>query len=365
MSYDKPFLLLSVLLTLAGTFIFISASFGLLLRSGPSFASILISQIGIGLAGGIIIAYVLYRTPLAWIQKVAPFAFIFSCLLLILVFVPDIGLSHGGARRWLLIGSFSFQPAELLKITYLLILAAWCSMVGGRIKTVRFGVLPFLCINIIVGILLILQPDTGTFIIVGVTGLAMFIIAGAQWKHILVIIGIGILAILLLVMWKPYIKDRVLTFINPDRDPYGSSYQIQQSLVAIGSGGFSGRGFGQSIQKFNYLPEPIGDSIFAVLGEEFGFIGTVSTVLLLVLFALRGLGIAMRSKNDFGRLVVVGIVILIITQSFMNIAAVLGLIPLTGEPLVFVSHGGSSLLFALANIGLVLNISAHPDRSSA
>src|SRR3989344_3434092 len=356
-SYDKPFLLLSVLLTLAGTFIFISASFGLLLRSGPSFASILISQIGIGLAGGIIIAYVLYRTPLAWIQKVAPFAFIFSCLLLILVFVPDIGLSHGGARRWLLIGSFSFQPAELLKITYLLILAAWCSMVGGRIKTVRFGVLPFLCINIIVGILLILQPDTGTFIIVGVTGLAMFIIAGAQWKHILVIIGIGILAILLLVMWKPYIKDRVLTFINPDRDPYGSSYQIQQSLVAIGSGGFSGRGFGQSIQKFNYLPEPIGDSIFAVAAEEFGFIGAMFLIILFLYFTLRGMKIATRTDDYFGRLLIVGIVILIVSQAFVNIGAMLGVLPLTGIPLPFVSHGGTALFITLGLMGIVLNVS--------
>ena len=150
---------------------------------------------------------------------------------------------------------------------------------------------------------------------------------------------------------------RITTFINPAADPLGAGYQIQQSLIAIGSGGIFGRGFGQSIQKFNYLPEPIGDSIFAVYGEEFGFVGCVLLILLLCFFALRGLKIAARAPDVFGGLLVVGIVILIMTQSFLNIAAMLGVLPLSGLPLIFVSHGGTALFFALATVGIVLNVS--------
>jgi cell division protein FtsW len=151
--------------------------------------------------------------------------------------------------------------------------------------------------------------------------------------------------------------DRVMTFLQPSADPQGSGYQINQSLIAIGSGHWVGRGFGQSIQKFSYLPEPIGDSIFSVAAEEFGFIGSVCILLLFLFFAFSGLKIAARSPDYFGGLVVVGIVILIVSQSFMNIASMLGVMPLTGEPLLFISHGGSAMLFALAEVAIILNIS--------
>ena len=166
------------------------------------------------------------------------------------------------------------------------------------------------------------------------------------------------------VAFTPYLQQRVKTFIDPAQDPRGSSYQIQQSLIALGSGGIVGRGFGQSIQKFNYLPEPQGDSIFAVLGEEMGFVGTISIIILYCIFALRGFRIANNSPDLFSRLLVSGIVILITVQSFMHIAAITGVFPLTGVPLVFMSHGGTSLMIYLIAVGVVLQISKSQNRSN-
>ena len=185
----------------------------------------------------------------------------------------------------------------------------------------------------------------------------MIYIAGVPLKHILSI-GAGISVVLVvLVVFTPYLQERVKTFIDPSQDAKGSSYQIQQSMIAIGSGGMLGRGFGQSIQKFSYLPEPQGDSIFAVVGEELGFVGALATIVLYCLFALRGLRIANNSPDLFSRLLVAGIVIMITAQSFMNIASIVGVIPLTGVPLVFMSHGGTSLMIYLVAVGIVLNVS--------
>jgi cell division protein FtsW len=158
---------------------------------------------------------------------------------------------------------------------------------------------------------------------------------------------------------RPYVMDRIMTFADPGRDPQGAGYQINQSLIAIGSGSMFGRGFGQSIQKFEYLPEPIGDSIFAVYGEEFGFAGTTLLVLLFAAFAFRGLRIATHAPDLFGMLLVVGIVTLVVAQAFLNIAAMLAVAPLSGLPLPFVSHGGTSLLVTLAAVGIVLNVSKY------
>jgi cell division protein FtsW len=167
-----------------------------------------------------------------------------------------------------------------------------------------------------------------------------------------------------LVYFTPYLQERVKTFINPAQDAQGSSYQIQQSLIALGSGGIFGRGYGQSVQKFNYLPEPQGDSIFAVLGEELGFVGACVTIFLYILFILRGFRIANNSPDLFSGLLVSGIVILITVQSFMHIASVTGVFPLTGVPLVFMSDGGTSLMVYLAAIGIVLRISKFQRRGT-
>jgi cell division protein FtsW len=193
--------------------------------------------------------------------------------------------------------------------------------------------------------------------IIVITGLGMYFLAGARWKHILIIFAGGLIAATALVAMRPYLLDRVDTFLHPSRDPKGASWQIQQSMLAIGSGEIFGRGYGQSIQKFRYLPEPAGDSIFAVLGEEFGFIGTVALIIAYLALLFRGLKISRTTTDQFGGLVVAGIVILLVSQSFLNIASSTGLFPLSGTPLIFISHGGTALLTALAAVGIVLNIS--------
>ena len=217
--------------------------------------------------------------------------------------------------------------------------------------------MPFGVMLAIIALILFKQPDTKSFLLIATTGICMLFISGVPVKYILGVTVGGLFVLGSLIFFTPYLQERVKTFINPGIDPRGSSYQIQQSLIALGSGGIFGRGFGQSIQKFSYLPEPQGDSIFAVVGEELGFVGAVGTIFLYLLFALRGFRIANNSPDLFSRLLVSGIVILIIVQSFMHIASITGVFPLTGVPLPFMSHGGTSLMIYLMAIGIVLQIS--------
>jgi cell division protein FtsW len=246
---------------------------------------------------------------------------------------------------------------EFLKFGFVIYFAAWLSWAKNRVQDFKFGILPFVVMMAIIAFILLKQPDTKSFILITITGISMLFISGVPIKYIL---GVGFGSVILLgslVYFTPYLQERVKTFINPSSDAEGSSYQIQQSLIALGSGGVFGRGYGQSIQKFSYLPEPQGDSIFAVLGEEFGFVGTSITIFLYILFLLRGLRIGSRTPDPFSGLLVYGIVILITVQSFMHIASVTGVFPLTGVPLVFMSQGGTSLMIYLMAVGIVLNIS--------
>jgi cell division protein FtsW len=212
---------------------------------------------------------------------------------------------------------------------------------------------------LIVGVILLIQPDTGSLLVIGLAAVAMFIAAGARWLHILGIAGIGASGLAVLAYMRPYIRERLLTFLSTTSDPLGAGYQIKQSLIAIGSGKWFGRGVGQSIQKFDFVPEPVGDSIFAIFAEEWGFVGVIALIGLFIAFALRGYKIAADQSDTFGQLLVVGLITLIAAQSFVNISAMIGLMPLTGLPLIFVSHGGTALFTALASVGIVLNVSRH------
>lgn len=359
--FDKFLFGLLVTLIVIGFFIFSSASLGLLSREGARFTLIAGKQLII-LVGGLATCLIFSRIPYQFWRKHALIIFIFGVLLTLLVFVPKIGFSAGGAHRWLNLGAFSFQPSELMKIGLVLYLAAWFSAIGKKIETWKLGVLPFCIVMSIAGLILLLQPDMGTFIVTFMAGFCVFFAAGPKWKHLLSIFTATILIIALAAYFSPYRRERIVTFFNPSHDTRGASYQITQSWIALGSGGYFGRGFGQSIQKFNYLPEPIGDSIFAVAGEEFGFVGTTTLVVIFLIFGLWGLKIANRTTDSFGRLVVVGIVIIVVGQAFANMAAIVGIIPLTGIPLIFISHGGSSLLITLAGMGIVLNISKHKNQ---
>ncbi len=358
-SVDHVLLGLIGLLVAGGFLIFSSASLGLLAKDGASFGSVAFSQFIFGvLLGGValfITSNIYYRH---W-RKFAFYIFLLSILATLAVFIPGLGLSHGGATRWIDLGFTTVQPAEFLKIGYVIYLATWLSGMHGKVNDWRYGLLPFAVITAIVGLILLSQPDTDSFIIMAAAGMAMFLTSGAKWRHLGVIIGCGLLLLLLLAMMRPYVMDRLTTFLDPSSDPLGSGYQIQQSLIAVGSGGITGRGFGQSIQKFDYLPEAIGDSIFAVYAEEFGFIGTAGIVVLFVFFALRGYKTAAQSPDVFGTLLVTGFITIIVAQAFLNMAAMIGIAPVSGLPLPFISHGGSALLATLATLGIVLNVSRY------
>lgn len=354
--FDKIFFGIVIALIVSGVFFFVSASLGILARNETKFYGVLISQLT-GLVAGAVALFICYKIPYTFWKKYALYFFLGSVALTLMVFIPGLGFSHGGARRWISLGFISFQPVEFLKLSFIMYAAAWLTWLKTRMKDFRYSVLPFLTILGILAIVLLKQPDTKSLILIFSCGIIMFFVSGIEWKYLAGIFVIGVVGFAVLVAFKPYLFERVKTFLDPSHDPQGSSYQAQQSLIAIGSGGFFGRGFGQSIEKFSYLPEPQGDSIFSVIGEEFGFIGTSLVVLLFVAFALRGLRIANRAPDQFSRLLVIGIVILFITQSFLNIAALIGVFPLTGVPLVFISQGGTSLLFSLAGIGIILQVS--------
>lgn len=354
---DKILLGLTALLVIVGYFIFSSASLGLLARDGASFGSVALSQFMFGIVGGSLALFVMSNIHYRHWRRYAFYIFVASLLLTLAVFIPNIGFSYGGATRWISIAGFTFQPAELLKIGFVIYLATWLSGTYRSITILNKGLLPFLGILGIVGLVMLLQPDTDTYAIMVVSAVAMYVTAGGKWRDVIIMGTGGLILITMLALMRPYVMDRITTFMNPSLDPLGKSYQVQQSLIAVGSGGASGRGFGQSIQKFEYLPEPTSDSIFAVFAEEFGFIGSSLLIILLTAFTFRGYRVASQAKDMFGMLLVVGFMTIIITQAFLNIAAMLSLAPLSGLPLPFISHGGTALFATLAAVGIVLNVS--------
>jgi cell division protein FtsW len=297
--------------------------------------------------------------PYPFWRKYAFFIFLGTLALTITVFIPGLGFSHGGARRWIEIGPLSLQPAELLKIGFVIYLAAWLSWARKKTHDVKYRIIPLAVRIGIIAVILLRQPDTKSLMLIIIAAAAMLFVSGVSWKKIGLIVGVAAIGIVALAFFRPYVMQRVTTFLNPSADPTGASYQLRQSLIAVGSGRIFGRGLGQSVQKFNYLPEPQGDSIFAVMSEEFGFIGSTLLVVLYVFLAIRGYKIAMAAPDTFGQYLAIGLVTLIVAQSFLNIASLVGLFPLTGVPLVFVSHGGTSLAIALGSAGLILNISKY------
>lgn len=355
-SLDKPFLASVLILAIAGFFIFTSASLGLLAREGAGFGSVTANQVA-ALAIGLVALYVSSKIPYTFWKKNALWIFSATILANLLLFVPGIGFHHGGATRWLAIGPFSLQPSEFLKIGFIIYFAAWLGHVKDKSRRWKYGLVPLLVILALLGPMLVLESDTKTFAIIVFAGLSMLFVAGTRLRDIFILILLGFVFIGSVAYVRPYARERIMTFLNPASDPLNSGYQIQQSLIAIGSGKMFGRGFGQSIQKFNYLPEPIGDSIFAVYAEEWGFAGCTILLALFLMFAFRGFKIAARTEDAFGSFVTIGIIILIVSESFMNIAAMLGVIPLSGMPLIFVSHGGTALITAMAEAGIILNVS--------
>lgn len=293
------------------------------------------------------------------LKKITLPLLVISIILLILVFLPGIGYTVNNAARWIKIGSFTLQASEITKLALVLYLAAWFERKGKAVKDFSLGLIPFIIINVVIALLIIAEPDIGTLGVIIVTALAIYYVAGAKLSHLAVLFAAGISALIVLIKIAPYRLNRFKAFLNPELDPTGIGYQISQALIAIGSGGILGLGLGHSRQKYNYLPEPINDSIFAIIGEELGFIGTVAVILLFLFFAYRGFKIARNASDTFGKLIATGITVWLCFQAFVNIGGMISIIPLTGIPLPFISFGRAALVVSLAAVGILLNISKY------
>jgi len=316
-------------------------------------------QFFFGVIPGILAMLVLMKIDYHTWKRWAVPAFLGSLAALGLVFLPGLGTSAYGATRWLDLGIISFQPSEMAKFAIILYLAAWLSSRGRKkIGNAMEGLLPFVAVLGLMGLFIYKQPDVGTLGLIIAISFAVFFAAGASLSHILAMAGVGAVGLFAIIKAAPYRWDRLMVFLNPELDPQGKGYQINQALIALGSGGLFGVGLGESRQKFSYLPEPAGDSIFAIIGEELGFLGAATVVALFAFIVYRGIRIAVHAPDEFGRLLAIGIISWIGLQAVLNVGAITGLLPLTGIPLPFISYGGTSLVFSLAAMGVLLNISS-------
>ncbi len=294
---------------------------------------------------------ILSRIPHTIYRQFAVPMLLATLVLLLAVFIPGFGVRALGAHRWLNFGIFIVQPAELAKLTMVIYLSAWFST-KERGRLLAFVLL----IGMVVG-LVVIEPDLGTAVTILVTAVALYFLSGAPIMHFVMLLPVLLLGVGGLAISHPYRMRRVLTFLNPDADPLGSSYQIRQVILALGSGGLFGVGLGKSRQKYEYLPEANTDSIFAILGEETGFVGAAIVILLFLFLVWRCFKIARRVNEPFGKMLALGIGSWIGAQTLINIGSMVALLPLTGVPLPLISYGGSNLVITLGALGIVYNIS--------
>lgn len=360
---DRGFLMLLGGIVLFGVVMLTSASFPAGLDKFGNGYYYIVHQLIFGLLPGLVGFAIAYKVPYELYRKYAGVMLFVSLALLILVFIPDIGAEYGGSRSWILIGQFSLQPSEIVKLTFLFYVAGWLAKrTEHELRDFSQGVLPFVCVLGVIAFLLIQQPDTGTMAIIVAMALAVYFAAGAPLKYLAGFGALGAAMLALLIKLTPYRAARYTTFLHPELDPQGAGYHINQALLAIGSGGLFGRGYGHSIQKFQYLPEVAGDSIFAVVAEELGLVLTLGFLALYVVFLFRGFRIAERAPDAFSRYLVVGIMTWLGAQACVNIGAMVGILPITGVPLPFVSYGGTALAVSLTAMGMVANISSKARR---
>lgn len=285
-------------------------------------------------------------------------------ILLVLVIIPGIGSIRNGSRSWFGIGPFGIQPSEAAKIGLIIFTSKYLSKSNKFLKSYKQGVFPILGITLLIFFLIMLQPDLGTGVILVMSIISLLFIAGVNMKFFLGIGILGIISITILIIIAPYRMDRITSFINPWNDALGTGFQIIQSLYAIGPGGLLGTGFLNSIQKHFYLPEPQTDFIFSIIAEEFGVAGAFIVTILFSLVLYRGIKIALNSQDLFSKYLSFGMVFQIIFQTLMNLMVVIGMIPVTGVTLPFLSYGGSSLLISMTSIGILLNISKSTNKNS-
>lgn len=309
---------------------------------------------------GYIIIYIVSKINYQIYYKYSNIILFICIILLILVLIPGIGSVRNGSRSWFGIGSFGIQPSEFVKLGIIIFTSKYLN--NNKIKSIKSSVLPILLIVILLFGLIMLQPDFGTGVILVMTIITMLFISGVNMSFFIKLGILGLLGIVFLVIIAPYRLERITSFLNPWADPLGSGFQIIQSLYAIGPGGLLGMGLGNSIQKHFYLPEPQTDFIFSIISEELGFAGVLIVATLFVTIIKRGLNISLNQEDNFAKYLAFGISFSLAFQTILNLMVVVGLIPVTGVTLPFLSYGGSSLLVSMVSIGILLNISKYNSK---
>ena len=316
------------------------------------------------IASGAALAALAARFDYGRLRRLAPWLLLLALALLAGVLVPHLGLAQGGARRWYQFGSFTFQPSEFAKIALVIFIA---NLLADREDGARSFGKAFFPVALWVGLAFVLvlrEPDFGTAMLLLITAFVMLFVGGARLIHLFTGALIAIPTLLAVVYSTPYRRARFLAFLNPWRDPQGTGYHILQSLYALGSGGIFGLGLGESRQKFGYLPEQYTDFIYAIIGEELGFVGAALVLMLFLLLAYRGIVIALRAEDRFGFFLAIGITTTLVAQAMVNIGVVTSSWPVTGIPLPFVSYGGSSLVMSLFGVGLLASVSRGRSRAA-
>lgn len=362
---DKYLIITVFLLTIFGLVMLFSAS---LVIAQTKFGEpyYYVKRQFLGLFLGLVLFFLLYKIDYHFFKKYSFFALILSFILLTLVFIPGIRNNYGSSYRWIVIMGNSFQISEAVKLLFLFYLSAWVESRKEDLKKFSNGILPFLSVLILIGLFILRQPDLGTFLIIGFISLMVYMVAGGNSSHLFILFLLMAISVLFVFndinsnegsrVVRSYQADRIKCLQDPDFDKR-ACYQVNQSMIAVGSGGLWGRGLGESRQKFNYLPEVWADSIFPVIAEEIGFVGSFILIFIYFFIFARGMMIASRAPDLFGKSLAVGISVWIFIQAFLNIGGMINLIPMTGSPLPFVSAGGTSLLMLFAAFGILINIS--------
>lgn len=353
---DKPLLVAVILIALFGVVMIYSASF---VWANYKFDDPykFVKMQSIFLVVGIIFMILLSKIDYHFYYKYANIILLICGLLLILVLIPGIGTVRNGSRSWFGIGPLGIQPSEFAKIGLIVYVAKYLTNNDRIMKSVIHGVLPILGVIGFFFVLIMLEPDFGTAMVIVLTLVVLIFISGVKISFFVKMGLLGIMGIAGIIIAAPYRMKRIVSFLNPWSDPLGSGYQILQSLYAIGPGGLLGQGFLKSRQKYFYLPEPQTDFIFSIISEELGFLGVLIVTLAFMYIFYRGVSISLKSKDLFGKYLSFGLSFGLIVQASLNLMVVVGLIPVTGVTLPFLSYGGSSLLVSLASIGILLNIS--------
>jgi cell division protein FtsW len=355
---DIPMFVITLVLVTIGTAMIYSSSSILAMERFKDAQFFLKKQIFFVVIG---MGAMVFMTKLDYhrLKKLAYPGIILAMILLLLIFVPHLGIRAGGARRWLNLGLFSFQVTEMVKVCMVLFLAHFLSRKANVLKTFSRGVLIPLLVTFVIIVLIALEPDFGAAVMIAMILMLMLFLAGCRVTHLAGLTALLIPAAVWMVMFKSYRIDRLKVFLNPWNDPGNKGFQIIQSLLSFGSGGAFGVGIGDGMQKLFYLPEPHTDFILSVIAEETGFVGVLVVILLYVILIVRGFMIAFRAPDLFGTLLAAGLTMVLAMGAFINIAGVMGLIPLKGLTLPFLSYGGTSLVMSLVTVGILLNISSH------